>query len=42
MHSGRQFGGLPTYSSRQAHDGEPFISLHMELGPQGVGSHGLI
>lgn len=40
MHSGRQLGGLPKYSSEQAHEGEPAISLQTELGPHGEGSHG--
>lgn len=41
MHSGRQFGGLPRKVSRQAHEGEFSTSLHIELGPQGEGWHGL-
>lgn len=41
MHSGRQLGGIPLYSGKQAHMKLfPFI-LHIEWGPQGDGSHGL-
>lgn len=29
-------------SGRHEHDGELFISLHSELGPQGDGLHGFI
>lgn len=41
VHSGRQSGGLPMYSSKQEHTACSFISLHCELGPQGDGWHGL-
>lgn len=37
IHSGRQFGGMPIKLGRQEHDGELFITLHKEFGPQGVG-----
>lgn len=40
MHSGRQLGGVPMKPVRHAHDGDPLISLHSELGPQGDGSQG--
>lgn len=40
-HSGRQFGGRPIKSGKQEQEGEPFIILQAEYGPQGDGSHGL-
>lgn len=40
VHSGLQFGGLPMYVGRQEHDGDPPMSLHWELRPQGVGTQG--
>lgn len=36
-HSGRQFGGEPINSVKHEQEGEPFIFLHCEFGPQGVG-----
>lgn len=42
LHSGRQFGGLPLYSGKHMHEGEPPISLHCEFGPHGDGMHGLV
>lgn len=42
IHSGWQFGGLPKYSSRQAHDDVLPTSLQIELGPQGDGIHGFM
>ena len=36
-HSGRQFGGIPIYASRQEQDGIPLIFLHCEWMPQGDG-----
>lgn len=40
VHSGLQFGGLPIYSAKQEHDGEPPMSRHCEFGPQGDGRQG--
>lgn len=42
IHSGLQFGGFPVNSGKQEQEGEPFISLHIEFGPQGDGIHGLM
>lgn len=42
VHSGRQFGGTPIKLLRHEHEGDPLISLHWLLGPQGDGSHGFI
>jgi hypothetical protein len=39
-HSGRQFGGDPVNSGKQEQEGDSFISLHCEFGPQGDGWHG--
>ena len=41
-HSGRQFGGDPTYSGRQEHDGMSPFTWQIALGPQGEGRHGLV
>lgn len=41
-HSGLQYGGVPTNSGKQEHEGEPFETLHWELGPHGDGSQGLV
>ncbi len=40
VHSGLQFGGLPTKVGKQEQDGLPPMSLHSEFGPQGDGTHG--
>lgn len=40
MHSGRQFGGAPLYSGKQAHKGLSPFTLQIEFGPHGDGSHG--
>jgi len=37
-HSGRQFGGAPTWSGKQEHAGTPLSSWHCEFGPQGDGT----
>lgn len=42
MHSGRQFGGKPTNSGRQEHDGVSLITWHWALLPQGEGWQGFI
>lgn len=42
VHSGRQFGGLPIKLPTHEHEGDPPISRHCELGPQGDGKHGSI
>lgn len=42
MHSGRQFGGDPTYSSIQAQDDELFITWHKAFRPHGDGLHGFM
>lgn len=42
IHSGRQFGGAPTYVARQEHDGVPPMSRHSEYGPHGDGMHGFM
>lgn len=42
MHSGLQFGGDPMNSGRHEQEGESPATLHIELGPQGEGSQGLI
>lgn len=42
IHSGRQFGGLPTKSGRQEQTGVSLKTLHCEFGPQGDGIQGLI
>lgn len=39
-HSGRQFGGDPTYSSKQEQDGDVPWIWHCEYGPHGEGTHG--
>lgn len=41
VHSGRHVGGLPMYCGKQEQEGDPPISRHCELGPQGEGTHGL-
>ena len=41
-HSGRQFGGDPTYSAIQEHDGASLIAWQIEYGPQGEGKQGFI
>lgn len=40
VHSGRQFGGDPTYVARQEQDGDPLMSRHCALAPQGEGLQG--
>lgn len=39
-HSGRQFGGDPMKLYAHEQDGDPFIFLHAEFNPHGVGLHG--
>lgn len=39
-HSGLQLGGWPINWGKQEQDGDPLISLHWALGPQGDGLHG--
>jgi hypothetical protein len=39
-HSGLQFGGAPTYPSRQEQAGAGPETLHWAFGPQGFGTHG--
>ena len=41
-HSGRQFGGAPLYPGAHEHIGLLPKGLHLELGPHGDGSHGLL
>lgn len=36
-HSGRQFGGYPTYPNKQEHATWPLTFLHWLLGPHGEG-----
>lgn len=40
MHSGLQFGGLPTKFCTHEHTGWLFVSRQTELGPQGEGMQG--
>lgn len=40
VHSGLQFGGLPSKLGKQEHDGIPRRFLHCEFGPHGDGTHG--
>ena len=40
VHSGRQFGGDPTYAGRHEQDGDPFKSRHCAFAPQGEGLQG--
>lgn len=40
-HSGRQFGGDPTYSGTQEHDGISPFTWQIAFGPHGEGTHGL-
>lgn len=42
MHSGLQFGGLPTYWDKHEHDGVPPWSWHVAYAPHGDGTHGLV
>lgn len=41
-HSGRQPGGLPTYSRKHEQTAWPWFSLHSLFGPHGEGWHGFI
>lgn len=41
-HSGRQYGGEPEKPGWQVQDGASFITWHIELGPHGVGSQGVL
>lgn len=42
VHSGLQFGGLPSNSGRHEHDGKSCMFLHIAFGPQGDGTHGSV
>lgn len=41
MHSGRQFGGTPTYEGRHEQEGVLPLTWHWAYGPQGEGTQGL-
>lgn len=41
MHSGLQFGGLPTNSGKQEHEYALFTTSHLLLSPHGDGTQGL-
>lgn len=40
IHSGRQFGGMPSILILQEHTALPSTTWHWELGPHGLGKHG--
>lgn len=42
IHSGWQLGGAPLNSGKQEQDGDSPTTLHIEFGPHGEGSQGLI
>uniref|UniRef100_A0A1A9ZCR4 Uncharacterized protein n=1 Tax=Glossina pallidipes TaxID=7398 RepID=A0A1A9ZCR4_GLOPL len=42
VHSGRQFGGIPTYCNKQLQEASSFTILHCEYGPHGEGMHGFL